>query len=81
MSEMVERLARAMVAFLITKDPTTPPWDDADEGMRDAMREAVRHQIAAMREPTAAMWDACTKAQADFETGIGWGVMIDEALK
>lgn len=83
MSEMVDRVAKAMVEFLITTDPTTTPWDEADEEMRDAMREAVRPQIAAMREPTNDMIGA-----GAMETGVesytmmcGYQAMIDEALK
>ena len=82
MSEMVDRLAQAMVAFLITKDESTPPWEQADEEMRDAMREAVRHQLAAMRVPTAEMVFAARRsAPYDRDAEETWPIMIDEALK
>jgi hypothetical protein len=68
MSEMVERVALAISG---SDDPAN---------ILHIHRSRARLAIAAMREPTGAMWDACGKAQADFETGIGWGVMIDAAL-
>jgi hypothetical protein len=72
MSEMVDKVAKA----LHDVDPTI--WVGEDQSRY--FKQAARAAIAAMREPTKEMWDACHKAQADFETGIGWQVMIDAAL-
>ena len=79
MSEMVERVARAI-------DQSLGALIDLDGGRLQGELDlrlalAARAAIAAMREPTEAMLYACTREQADFKTGIGWQVMIDEALK
>jgi hypothetical protein len=90
MSEMVERVARTMYDSIDAEmsDPDAGlHWDDLPDGPDyETWTKAfwllrARAAIAAKREPTTAMWDACGREQADFETGIGWQVMIDEALK
>lgn len=68
MSEMIERVALAISG---SDDPAN---------VLSIHRSRARLAIEAMREPTDEMWDACGRAQADFETGIGWVVMIDAAL-
>lgn len=81
---MIERMAKALyVAFWETTPKLTPPsWEKAQECYRDQSRSIARAAIAAMREPTQAMVDAC-----DFDTpseGIirsVWADMIDAALE
>jgi hypothetical protein len=69
MSEMVERVTMAIAKASGEKPVFAYRFE-----------EMARAAIEAMREPTPEMWDACEKARADFETGIGWPVMIDAAL-
>ena len=71
MSEMIERVARAIM--------------DADgdpkgcEIMEYQMRRA-RAAIEAMREPTAAMRQAASHDLEEFDPGIAWRTMMDAAL-
>ena len=95
MSEMVERVARAIWA--LNQDTDCPEYDQLAPHAKERADEWARAVIAAMREPTEAM---VTRAgQFDFEragTGSGynetfdlrdgdvklvWQAMIDEALK
>ncbi len=72
---MVERVARGM--WERTHDGTWPKDDDPET--IELYRDDARAAIAAMREPTEAMWEA--HADAD-KLGIShWHAMIDEALK
>lgn len=67
MSEMVERVARAMYGNLDQRG--------------DALVKAQR-AIEAMREPTEAMVQAArTSAPYDRDVTETWPLMIDEALK
>ena len=80
MSEMVEKVAKAMhsVDALIQ-----PSWESL-EGEQEDYREYARAAIAAMREPTEAMIEA-----AQWNTTRGkvptfkdqWQAAIDEALE
>lgn len=71
MSEMVERVARAMARHR---------WDEFDEEHREAGRELARNAIAAMREPTKSIANVNTMSIAYGSDEI-WRAMIDEALK
>jgi hypothetical protein len=88
MSEMVERVARALCEQSYAKSDEKLPWywhsETSDE--RDEWRAMARAAIEAMREPTdrmcnsgAAKWDDdwCTETNALNM----WQAMIDEALK
>ena len=92
MSEMVERVARAIAA----KDLRDDLWDfmpeDGDDDViicKNNYRPAARAAIEAMREPTKEMLSAawatgCTgdnggNERADIEDE--WPAMIEEALK
>lgn len=94
MSEMIERVARA----LYRKDaPFVGQWQDAWEEISPQLREAfyayARHAIEAMREPTYAMIGAggaeevasrCglySDSIGDYEAGKAYKAMIEEALK
>jgi hypothetical protein len=66
MSEMVERVARA-IAYSETADPE----------MWSAFVEVASAAIEAMREPTEAMVERAVSIKNDY----GWRSMIDEALK
>lgn len=83
MSEMVERVAAAMV----DADFDVDSWRHVDENMKDRLRAMARAAIAAMREPTEAM---VASGLAENGRGAGtyedytldaWQAMIDEALK
>ena len=70
MNEMLKRLTDIVEAELYEESPKHI-WAE----------RIVRAVAAGLREPTEAMWAACEKDRAEFETGIGWRVMIDEVLK
>ena len=71
MSEMVERVARAIVAEY------GPDGWDADD-----YRRMARAAIAAMREPTDAMIDVLNRhAQCEGFIEEGWRAAMDEALR
>ena len=87
-SEMVERVARAMVKADEIKGG--PPWDVlAELGMVQGVLDAAAAGIAAMREPTEAMinsaWaDHPVLNKNPYEGPMpedSWQSMIDEALK
>lgn len=74
MSEMVERVAKAMARHR---------WDEFDEEQREAGRELARNAIAEMREPTELMIQAGERLEPDTLMFVSdyWRAMIDEALK
>jgi hypothetical protein len=74
MSEMVERIARTLVA-------THGNLDDDDSDALADYREDARAVIAAMREPTDAMADAADGCTTDESPTAIWQIMIDAALK
>jgi hypothetical protein len=78
MSEMVEKVAKAMhrVDALIQ-----PSWESL-EGEQEDYREYARAAIAAMREPTEAMIRAMCGSDVLAENAKrDWQSAIDEALK
>tara|TARA_R110000868_G_scaffold40588_2_gene139943 strand:+ start:554 stop:847 length:294 start_codon:yes stop_codon:yes gene_type:complete len=97
MSEMIERVARAMAA------KAYDDWDAPDSGctlsgndpdeMREYYRDLARAAIAAMREPGDAVIDAICMASSSaeqpskyfFDVGVHaraeWQAAIDEILK
>jgi len=81
MSEMVERVARAI--FSSQQMPgDDPDFLKAHPWTQSACLQASRAAIEAMREPTKAMVDAADPygiIRANFEAA--WEDMIDEALK
>ena len=84
MSEMVERVARA----LCDRDPdgtqggpmSSGIWLDEGEANWTAFTDKARAAIAAMREPTAAMLEAAG-GERPRETAYAWQAMLDAALK
>jgi hypothetical protein len=86
MSEMVERVAKAMAETLLQDTPPTPPvdWYALTEEVADEYRAAARAAIEAMREPTKAMEDGARGLGAYHGGGsadVVWVSMIDMALK
>lgn len=89
MSEMVERVAKALFRWQEGHDR----WDEAESESREDATEAARAAIEAMREPTEAMvcaGDECILEALNDHTGVlrpitpaqaSFGAMIDEALK
>lgn len=81
MSEMVERVARA-----IAEEINGGKFDDArwyNDDQRDVHRRRARAAIEAMREPTEAMLTAGDSAmiRKDDAAADAWQAMVDEALK
>lgn len=74
MSEMVERVARAM--FEADRGGS---WDDVRENSKAMWRSFARAAIEAMREPTEAMINVGWRSMNDER--LPWEVMIDAALK
>jgi len=79
MSEMVERVARAMFEDdQFDYEPKMPTWEET--GVREEYRRKARIAIEAMREPTEAMIDRGLAWPNSFvKTGV-WLAMIDAAL-
>lgn len=81
-SEIVTRVALALGKQITLG---TVSLGARHDGSENGWIQAARAAIAAMREPTDAMWDAGSDVYADpyedwTETDI-WRSMIDEALK
>lgn len=78
MSEMVERVARAIQA---TRGPREN-WDRVTPATRDLWMADARAAIEAMREPTEAMTDAgWRRIEERDDAAENWRMMIDAALK
>lgn len=88
MSEMVERVARAMWLDQIMHDgfPSPhPTWEEMKEGnhIKELVRSNARAAIAAMREPTSEMrlaGDRLGGFRNDANAAERWRAMIDVAL-
>lgn len=78
MSEMVERVARAISAEHIRLDGMT--WEQCHPKYQEDRRRMARAAIAAMREPTQAMILGDNKHD-DYDPKYVWQLMIDEALR
>ena len=80
-SEMVERVARAMYAVI--PDPKAA-WEESHWGQRAFFRAYAAAAMAAMREPTAAMVEAAESRQLSVHeplpAGTAWRLMIAAAL-
>jgi hypothetical protein len=77
MTQMIERVARAICASGVCIDPDSY---DVDRYWRRWIPEA-RAAISAMREPTEAMKRAADRLPDVMSVGDEWRAMIDEALK
>jgi hypothetical protein len=86
MSEMVERVARAMFEDdQFDYEPKMPTWEET--GAREEYRRKAKIAIRAMREPSEAMIDAAYTGYDSEGFGIGrhdaltvWQAMIDATL-
>lgn len=76
MSEMVERVAKAIHA----KDYNGPPGEDEWECQRDLRMEMARSAIEAMREPTPGISDVAVGSIWHSSDEV-WDMMIMAALK
>ena len=76
MSEMVERVARALHAH----DDEFYTWAAGGHEMRQAYRAEARAALEAMREPTDEMVRAITP-QETTDGRINYRIMIDAALR
>lgn len=59
--EMVQRVAKAVYAMMVAKDPNPTrgeTWDSIYPDVQEGLRDIARAAIAAMREPTEAMMEA-----------------------
>lgn len=81
MSEMVERVARAIckARFSNGGNADDDGWDDAPEKFKDEYLAEARAVIEAMREPTNAMMLAAHQLEHPVFDDI-WETMIDAAL-
>jgi hypothetical protein len=91
MSEMVERVARAIHKTYhadtmdgLSGGSVDAAWDRlAEFDCQDEWRAAARAVIAAMREPTEAMIEGTNYPNTTWDSGDAdvWRAMIDAALK
>lgn len=82
MSEMVERVARAICrGNLLFNDPDEADLDEKVDGWWGNHIDTARAAIEAMREPTVEMMDALDDGDEDGGLENGWRKAIDEALK
>lgn len=94
MSEMIERVARALFEEWLTKEGVIreqaqngpyPPWERQGEMGHRPWLQSARAAINAMREPTDDMWSAMRLANLNIAGGYGgpsgWEAAIDAALK
>ena len=88
MSEMIERVAKAIVEKINELEGYGTSWEDAPPEQREAMYPLARAVMEAIREPTAAMLEAepdddgeFSKENSIFHARQFWQAMIDEALK
>ena len=77
MSEMVERVARAIWTMRAESFPHDS-FDDLPEHEKKMARIYARHAIEAMREPTEPMNEA---GSGFVQSEFAWEAMIDAALK
>lgn len=75
MSEMIERVARAIAESKSARD-----WARMSEHGKDWWRDEARAAIEAMRKPTRAMIEAAATVDRYAEPGEEWGPMINAAL-
>ena len=88
-NEMVERVARAIVSNNHENNPFVAQWDEQPWHGKVLAMSAARAAIAAMREPTAEMYNVpqweCIEVGDDVvspdEAVEIWQAMIDEALR
>ena len=78
MSDMVERVARAMHEAVY--EQSIHDWQNSNDYIRGYLRKQARAAIAAMREPTETMINRKDADGRAMATDI-WQSMIDEALK
>ncbi len=87
MSEMIERMAKAMLRNIYESGGHKPPsWEEADKWQRGAMLSNARAAIEVMRSATNEMANA--GAEARWQSPIRdannvreiWSAMIDMAL-
>lgn len=86
MSEMVERVARAIdpVAFIKLEASEKLKWEKRVNIYRNRVEDArklARAAIEAMREPTSRMMNCEPSPYSPGEMIDFWHAMIDEALK
>ena len=78
MSEMIERVAKAMWE----DPPAFTLWERVSCEQQDEYRRMARAAISAMREPTGAMCLAANPFLGDWgQSDWAWEAMIDAALK
>jgi len=76
MSEMVERVARALVVLEPRQNDPSPSW------ILERNIRLARAAIAAMREPTETMvFSAESSGRTWDDVRANWRAMIDEALR
>jgi len=92
-SEMVERVARAIFEAWATEESAASTWDDVCQRAKDGYPHAIKwHRMAisearaaieAMRKPNEDMYEAAWNAEVSCsytESAYAWSAMIDAAL-
>lgn len=82
MTDMVERVARAIYDSAGSSPTGQPSWDQEDSEMHEWIKCHARAAIEAMREPTDLMWGRGAFAMERYPNGPleTWRAMIDAAL-
>lgn len=83
MSEMVERLARALWTGRMHTNADTGSWEVLNDVFRDEHRNEVRAILRAIREPTSGQLAAFARAcdgNGFCLVKTGWKAMIDAAI-
>jgi hypothetical protein len=84
MSEMVERVARALYERQAKLNHYDHSWEviaGMAKGIADEFRADARTAIEAMREPTPSMRNAIMGNTTEFDVDAVWNDVIDAALK
>ncbi|ANW00702.1 hypothetical protein [Bradyrhizobium icense] len=89
MSEMIERVARAIAVAIVSQSRSGATFDEkpvlmiADEDSNSfwELMPVARAAIEAMRKPTQAMVDQFEGHKEQEAAAFYWGWMIDAALK
>ncbi len=93
MSEMIDRIAKAIQREAWSNSVGSVPWDKIPVVYQEGYRKWARKAVEAIREPTEAMCDMAIVTPNEYADGDDgrrialtkpadvWRTMIDEALK
>jgi len=84
MTDMIDKIARAMHASVNGHVIPPPTWDNQSEQSQNYWRIGARAAIAAMREPTEEQYEALSatgKMWRELDSKTVWQTYIDAALE